>query len=145
MRPPDLSSRPFSMTTERVIDLPIEEVYDAWTTDVLSRWFAATGSVRMEAVVDAPFYFETEHAGERHPHYGRFLALERPRLIELTWLNEAGTRGHETVVTVELIPTERRTRVKLTHAGFADAETRDRHEAAWPDVLAQLESELTSD
>lgn len=133
------------MTTERVVDLPIEEVYDAWTTDVLGRWFAVTGSVRMEAVVGAPFYFETEHAGERHPHYGRFLALERPRLIELTWLNEAGTHGHETVVTVELMPTERRTRVRLTHAGFAEAATRDRHEAAWPDVLAQLESGLTSD
>ena len=35
--------------------------------------------------------------------YGRFVALERGRLIEHTWVSEA-TRGCETLVTITLEP-----------------------------------------
>lgn len=148
IRPPDLSARPFTLTVERSVALPPATIYRAWT-EGLDRWFAAPGSVLMRAEVDAPYFFETEHRPDpsrpaaRHPHYGRFLRLEPDRLVEITWVTGAGgTRGAETVVTLELTPEGTGTRLRLTHAGFPDYEPRDRHQQAWPMVLDQMERAL---
>jgi uncharacterized protein YndB with AHSA1/START domain len=105
-------------------------LYRAWTEQV-DRWFAAPGTLLMKLEVNVVFFWETRYQGNRCPHYGRFLRLDRDRLIELTWVTgQGGTKGAETVVSVELEPQGTGTRLRLTHAGFLDEESRDQHAQA---------------
>ncbi|WP_433564257.1 SRPBCC family protein [Nocardia sp. CA-151230] len=132
LRPPDLAARPFFLVAERIMAASPAELYRQCTQQ-FGLWFADPGSILMRPAVNQPFFFT---AGGGHPHYGRFLRLEPDRLVELTWVTD-GTQGTETVVTLELSAHGAGTAVLLTHAGFPNAATRDRHEQSWPNVLQQ--------
>ncbi len=136
---PDLSDRPLHCVVERAMVAAPDAVYDTWV-EHLDRWFAAPGTVKMRAAVDEPFFFETHHAGMRHPHYGRVLRLDPGRVIEMTWVTGVGgTNGAETVLTVELSPSGTGSSLRLNHAGWLDEQARDAHAEAWQTVLGQLD------
>jgi len=142
VREPDLSERPLRLCVERKMATPPSALFQAWTRQ-FDRWFAAPDSVLMEAGVNRVFYFETDFERKRHPHYGRFLKLRADELVEMTWIT-AATLGAETVVTVELRPEGSGTHLRLSHAGFPNEESRERHEKAWSGVLEHLDQRMTA-
>lgn len=144
---PDLSQRPLQLKVERLMSAPPESLYRAWS-ERFDSWFATPGAILMRPEVNAVFFFEVVvqlegGSVQRHPHYGRFLRLEQDKLVAMTWVTgTGGTKGVETVVTVELTPQGTGTLLQLTHAGFADEESRDGHAQAWPFVLEQLDKKV---
>ena len=136
----DITNRPYHLLVEQEMQLAPEQIYRAWTEQIDS-WFATPGSVVMKAEENKPFFWEVEFDGERHPHYGRFLELKKDAVIEHTWVTPA-TLGRETILRLELTPSDSGTHVKLTHSGFPDLDSMKQHEDAWPGVLQQLEQRI---
>ncbi|KRE54195.1 SRPBCC family protein [Paenibacillus sp. Soil522] len=67
------------------------------------------------------------------------------RLIEVTWVTgNGGAKGAETVVTVELEPQSNGILLRLSHKGFSDEESRNKHHHKWPFVLEQLDKQMTA-
>src|SRR5207244_9573592 len=106
------------ITVPRRIEAAPEEVFDAWAEpDRFRRWLEPHRAILRKAAVDELWYWEAEHAGRLWAHYCRYLRVERPRLLEFTWMSEP-TRGLESRVTVELTLSHGATDLVLTHSGL---------------------------
>src|SRR2546422_666828 len=78
------------ITVPRRIEASPEEVFDAWAEpDLFRRWFEPHRAILRKAAVDELWYWEADHAGRLWAHYCRYLRVERPRLLEFTWMSGA--------------------------------------------------------
>ena len=73
------------ITVARLIPAPAAEVFDVWIDPHSpgGPWFGAARLI-INPVVDGLFYSAVSHEGKTWPHYGRFIAIERPRRVENT-------------------------------------------------------------
>ncbi len=127
------------LTLTRLIRATPAEVYDAWLDDKSpgGPWFGCTKAI-LDAKVDGLFYHCVSFEGQDWAHYGRFIRLEKPRLIEHTWVSE-GTRGLESMVTLALAPDGEGTRITLRHAGVPDDAFGRQHRDGWSWMLGAIE------
>jgi uncharacterized protein YndB with AHSA1/START domain len=133
-----------NITVTRTIAAPAEKIFDVWIDPKSpgGPWFGVD-RVIVNPVVDGLFYHAVKHEGRTWPHYGRFLAIERPRRVEYTWVSEA-TRGVESIVLFTLEPKVSNTEVTIRHSGVPDDEMGHRHKEGWTWVLSMLAESVTS-
>jgi len=126
------------ITVTRTIPAPAAKVYDVWIDPKSpgGPWFGAERAI-LNAVVDGLFYLAVKHEGRIWPHYGRFTQMQRPRLIEHTWMSEA-TKGVDSVVTITLEPRGEQTEDTLRHSGVPDDELGYQHQEGWTWMLSEL-------
>jgi uncharacterized protein YndB with AHSA1/START domain len=130
-----------NVNVSRLIRAAPEEVFRAWIEpERLQRWYGTTRQI-VNPKVDGLFFLAMEHQGRTWPHYGRYLRLEKPRLIEFTWMSE-GTEGRETIVTIELAPRDGGTQLTLTHVGVPDTEIGRGHQEGWTAIVASVAKAL---
>jgi len=135
---PDLSSVPHQAVVTRKFTASAEVLFRAWTKEI-DQWLAVRGSALFSPEINTAFYFQTQHGSFRAPYYGRFLRIERNRLLEFAWVS-LGTSGAETIVALEFHEEASRCRIRLIHSGFSDTALRDEHAKAWRKVLTDLEA-----
>jgi uncharacterized protein YndB with AHSA1/START domain len=132
------------ITVARTIPAPAEKVFDLWMDPQSpgGPWFGAD-RVILNSEVDGLFYYAVKHEGRIWPHYGRFLQINRPRVVEYTWMSEA-TKGAESIVSVTMESRGDETEVTLRHSGVPDDEMGRRHKEGWTWVLNALADAQTS-
>jgi len=132
------------MTVTRTISAPAEKVFDVWIDPKSpgGPWFGAD-RVILNPVVDGLFYSAVKHEGRTWPHYGRFIRIERPHLVEYTWVSE-GTGGVESVVALTFEARGDQTEVTLRHSGVPDDEMGRKHKEGWTWVLSMLAKRFES-
>ena len=126
------------ITVSRSIPAQAEQVFDVWIDPKSpgGPWFGAERTI-MNPAVDGLFYSAVSHEGRVWPHYGRFLAIERPRRVEYTWVSEA-TKGVESIVAVSFEARGEQTEVTLRHTGVPDDDMGRQHQEGWTSFLSML-------
>lgn len=120
-----------------------DEVYDAWTdADSLCQWMLPIVGGHTQAVVDARvggrYRIEMFGLGSQHPQQGEYVRLERPRLIEFTWIADPAL-AQRSIVTVELAPAgDAETDLTLTHRLLPTESSVQSHHAGWDAALDSL-------
>jgi uncharacterized protein YndB with AHSA1/START domain len=119
------------------------EVYDAWTDPrSLAQWLipmpGMTTSASLDVRVGGRLRIDMHAEGKNYPHHGEYLRLERPRLIEFTWISRA-TGGRRSVVTVELRAlAAEETELTLTHRDPTSGDAAGAHRRGWSAALDHL-------
>ena len=132
------------VTVSRTIPAPAEKVFDIWMNPKSpgGPWFGAARLI-FNPVVDGLFYSLVNHEGKTHPHYGRFVKIDRPYRIEHTWMSE-GTSGAESVVSINLEPRGDDTEFTIRHSGVPDDELGHQHKDGWGWILDMLAKGLAA-
>jgi uncharacterized protein YndB with AHSA1/START domain len=140
------TAAPLKLQVNRLIKVPRERVFKAWTTpsDII-QWMGCGDSKAQSADVDLRVggkYQVTLQSGDCGTMQvnGVYREIKSPSRLVFTWgwENPEGQRS-ETLVTVDLADRNGSTEVKVTHEGFADAETCDKHEHGWNSCLDKFE------
>ena len=139
---PDLSDRTHKMEIEYQMKADAASIYDAWTRN-FDLWFAQPGELIMVPEENSVFFFYNRHDWGRHPHYGRFISLEKDKSIEMVWLTVGGTSGEETVINIELTPNDGGTLFKMVQSGFKNQADAKGHQDNWPLALEELDERLS--
>jgi len=132
----------FRTDVARTYEAKPERVFDAWTNQAsVKAWLASGEKAIVDARVDGLFYIAMPWKERLFAHYGRYLRLEKPRLIEFTWVSE-GTEGKESIVTIELVARGAATELRLSHIGLPTEESAASHKGGWSEFLDGLVERL---
>lgn len=141
-----------SITVRREIAATAGELFDAWLDPEMLAEIMRPGSntpatVSNEARVGGTFSIEMHRDGNHYPHAGTYLTIDRPHVLEFTWISIA-TKGMASKVRVEFHvlstdATKPRTEVVLRHDKLLDEANGKGHTEGWTGILDVLEARFS--
>ncbi len=122
----------------RALSFTVDRVWWALTDPgALAAWFwpeRFTTTVQVDLRVGGPYRIDGPGAGMAVA--GEYTAVEPPHRLAFTWQWDGET--DQTLVTVELTPSDAGTELLIVHAGFATEADRDSNVQGWSDCLDRL-------
>lgn len=135
-----------TIVQEITVKAPAARVFEALTTPAdLVKWWGQPGRFEVKEV-DADLrpggawaMRGTSMGGRPFTVSGTYRAVERPRLLVLTWKPTWQGDATESLVRWELDETDGVTRVRLTHSGLVTEASRNSHRG-WAQILTWLQA-----
>lgn len=120
-------SRRMELKFERVVAAPPAKVFTAWLDPKVKGtcWHASDELVFNPK---AGQFFYMLH--DVWPHYGRFIKVEKPARVQLTWMSP-NTSGQESVVTVRFKKKGAGTQMTLVHSNLPNDAGGRAHNDGW--------------
>jgi uncharacterized protein YndB with AHSA1/START domain len=132
-----------SLTTSRIINAPIETVFNAWLDPATLSKFMIPGDGMTVPSADADgkeggrFSIVMRAGDQDIPHAGTYLTIERYSKIVFTWESPFSVDG--STVTLNLSSNDTgATEIELVHEKFPDETSRDNHHSGWDNILSAL-------
>ena len=144
-----MSTRVQAVVTHR-FQAPAERVFDAWLDPVLIREGLRSAlfdmglpgtitTVKVDPRVGGTFEFADQRPGVEARHWGTYLALERPRKVQFTWVTDPSEDEQSSIVTVSITRDGSGCRVELVHDMSAEwREYVERTQVGWSRMLAAI-------
>jgi uncharacterized protein YndB with AHSA1/START domain len=133
-----------TVNIEKIINAPIEKVFDAWlNAKMLAKFMRgmpemAETDVEIDAREGGRFTFTMNLGDEKIPHRGKYLQISRPHKLVFTWESQYSVVDNSTVTLNFKRIDEHKTKISLTHVKFINEEARSGHEEGWGNVLNAL-------
>jgi uncharacterized protein YndB with AHSA1/START domain len=123
---------------ERRFDAPIDDVFDAWTSEeVMRRWFHAgpdwdtpTAEVDLRVGGRIRVVMRNPDTGAEHGATGEYAVIEPPRRLVFTWVWD-DDHSNPQMIELELSETDGVTTVVMINSGIGADEQRDAQEGGW--------------
>lgn len=134
------------LVIRRTFNAPRELVFRAWTEpQLLAQWSCPRGFTcteqRGELRVGGAFFARMRSSeGTEHRLRGVYREIVPPERLVFThrWVDESGTLGPETLVTVMLAERDGRTEMMFHQGIFSSVEARDGHGHGWSSCFERL-------
>ncbi|MEQ8665033.1 MAG: SRPBCC domain-containing protein [Rhodospirillales bacterium] len=141
------------LTITRTFNAPRALLFRMWTQpEHVARWWGCVDcqsiEVRMDARPNGAFSAEMVLTdGAVHLIYGVFTDVREPEHLALTWTwkRDDGTKGSDTVVTIDLADRDDKTEMTLHQAVFDDVDECSDHLEGWTASLDRLDDRLATD
>ncbi len=132
-----------TVNVEKTIHVSIEKAFDAWLDpEMLSRFMTPMpgmpeSEVENDARVGGSFTIIMHAGGQKLPHTGTYLEIDRPNKLVFTWGSERSLDDSTVTLNFARID-DNTTTISLTHVKFIDEEARSDHEGGWTNILDKL-------
>jgi uncharacterized protein YndB with AHSA1/START domain len=131
-----------TLNIEKIINAPIEKVFDAWLNPTMLSKFMRRPEMPESDVENDPreggsFTIMMHKRGEKFPHTGKYLEISRPNKLVFTWASHHSLDDSTVTLNFTKID-DNKTKISLTQVKFIDEEARSGHEEGWGIILDNL-------
>lgn len=141
-----MSSDQFSkVQIEMFFDPSPEKLFDAWLDpENLSAWLFASDkeilSIELDDQVGGSFCFSVRRNGQKVDHVGKYLKIDRAKVLSFTWEVPLHSKISSTV-TINFERSQTQTKLTLVHEHIL-TEYLEQTKKGWTKILNELDSHL---